>query len=78
MHPGRCSKVFTGDCNINRRVGSGRPSEVTVEEQMQLDDETTAVQLHCILIEKGYTISLRTMLRRKRGGAPRPKPRFVL
>ena len=34
-----------------------------VEEQMQQDDETTAVQLHRILTDKGYCISLRTILR---------------
>ena len=36
-----------------------------VEEQMQQDDETTAVQLHRILTDKDYCtcISLRTILR---------------
>ena len=34
-----------------------------VEEQMQQNDETTAVQLHRILTDKGYRISLRTILR---------------
>ena len=55
--------------SIARRVGSGRPSKVTaeikqiVEDQMRLDDETTAYQLHRLLTEKGYSISLRTILR---------------
>ena len=55
--------------SISRRVGSGRPSKETaeikrtVEEQMRKDDETTAYQLHCLLSEKGYSISLRTILR---------------
>ena len=55
--------------SIGRKVGSGRPSKVTaeikqiVEDQMRLDDETTAYQLHRILTEKGYSISLRTILR---------------
>ncbi len=54
---------------IGRRPGSGRSSkiipevEAIVEQQMQLDDETTAVQLHRILTDKGHTISLRTILR---------------
>ncbi len=54
---------------IGRKPGSGRPSvsipeiEAIVEEQMTLDDETTAIQLHRILASKGYEISLRTILR---------------
>ena len=61
-------KKFQETGNIKRRTRSGRPSKVTseikqvVEEQMCLDDETTAVQLHHTLIEKGYQISLRTIL----------------
>ena len=55
--------------SIERRPGSGGISKVTslvkelVEEQMQRDDETTAYQLHQMLVEKGVTISLRTILR---------------
>ena len=55
--------------SIGRRVGSGRPSKITaeikqiVEEQMRADDETTVYQLHRLLTEKGYSISLRTILR---------------
>ena len=54
--------------SIGRRVGSGRPSKITaeikqiVEERMRTDDETTAYQLHCLLTQKGYSISLRTIL----------------
>lgn len=54
---------------IHRLPGSGRVSKITeeikaiVEEQMRADDETTAVQLHKLLNDKGYTISLRTVLR---------------
>ena len=54
---------------IGRSAGSGRPSKITqeirniVEEQMRLDDETTAYQLHSILTSKGIPISLRTILR---------------
>ena len=55
--------------SIRRRVGSGRPTKITaeikqiVEAQMRADDETTAYQLHRLLTEKGYSISLRTILR---------------
>lgn len=73
----KCSRVgvhkflrkFEETGSIMRRVGSGRPSKVTaeikqiVEEQMRKDDETTAYQLHQLLSEKGYSISLRTILR---------------
>ena len=44
---------------LARRRGSGRPSKITdevkriVEAQMQLDDETTAVQLRALLAQKG-------------------------
>ena len=54
---------------IQRKPGSGRPSKVTaevkvtVEAKMQEDDETTAVQLNCLLDGKGFPISLRTILR---------------
>lgn len=62
-------KKFEETGTITRRVGSGRPSKVTaeikqiVEDQMRLDDETTAVQLYRLLKDKGYNISLRTILR---------------
>ena len=54
---------------IQRKLGSGRPSQVTAEvkvideAKMQEDDETTAVQLNCLLNGKGFPISLRTILR---------------
>lgn len=54
---------------IARKPGSGRLSKITsdvkrlVEEQMQLDDETTATQLHSFLLRKGINISLKTILR---------------
>ncbi len=53
--------------------GSGRPTKITeevkkiVEEQMQKDDETTASQLHRLLIDKGHPLSLRTILRCRTG-----------
>ena len=62
-------KVYQATGSIARRPGSGRPSKVTaeikqiVEEQMRLDDETTAYQLHHLLTQKGYSISLCTILR---------------
>lgn len=52
-----------------RLPGSGRPSKITpeikkiVEDRMQEDDETTAIQLFHLLTGKGYNISLRTILR---------------
>lgn len=55
---------------IARKEGSGRPTKVTpqvlatVEEQMNKDDETTALQLHKILNDKlGVAINVRTILR---------------
>ena len=45
-------KVYEATGWIARQPGSGRPSKITVEikdkveEQMRLDDETTAYQLH--------------------------------
>ena len=52
-----------------RRQGSGRLSKLTpdvmqiVEEQMQRDDETTAVQLMCLLAAHHRPLSLSTILR---------------
>ena len=54
---------------IGRRAGSGRRSKQTadvkaiMEEAMRADDETTAVRLRAILISKGYSLSLSTLLR---------------
>ena len=62
-------KKFQQTGSIARRPGSGRPSKITteikalVEQKMRSDDKTTAVQLHAILREHGYNISLRTILR---------------
>ena len=53
---------------IARKPGSGHPTKITeevltiVEDAMQCDDETTAVQLHSISSEKGVNISLNTIL----------------
>ena len=52
-----------------RRPGSGRPSKMRleiknlVEQQMRLDDETTAYQLHKLLVSSGSELSLQTILR---------------
>ena len=51
--------------SIDRKAGSGRPSKITtqvkrlVDQQLEKDDETTAYQLHHMLIENGIQISLR-------------------
>ena len=55
--------------NIERRPGSGRPTKMTapvkalVEQRMRDDDETTAVQLHALLLHHGHTMTLKTVLR---------------
>ena len=54
--------------SIGRRPGSGRLSKITeeikaiVDEQMNKDDQTTAYQLHCLLVSRGYNISIHTIL----------------
>ena len=61
------------DCYISsgticRLPVSGRQLRITdevtkvVEEAMQLDDKTTVCQLHVILTQQGYTLSLSTIL----------------
>ena len=55
--------------SIGGRPGSGRKSKVTdviralVDQQMRADDETSAFQLHKLLISKGHYLSIRTILR---------------
>ena len=62
-------KLFAARRTIARRPGSGRPFTLTgqtkeeVERIMQEDDETTATQLHQMLIQRGYNVSIRTVLR---------------
>ena len=55
---------------IGRRIGSGHVSKISaeikalVDRQMQLDDETSAMQLHAMLTEQhGINVSCRTILR---------------
>ena len=61
--------MFAERHTIARRSGSGRPSKITaevkqeVERIMQQDDETSAIQLHHLLRQRGYNISIRTVLR---------------
>ena len=61
----RLIKKFKETGTIARRPWSGRPtSDVLriVETQMQLDDETTAVQLQKILVDDGHPMCLQTIL----------------
>lgn len=56
-------------CTIARKPGSGCTSKITVhvqrivELQMRRDHETTAIQLHELLLHNGTSVSLRTVLR---------------
>ena len=65
-------KRYNRTGTVERCVGSGRPSTILpwvkaiVESQMREDDETTAVQLAAILSNKGYKLSLSTILRSRR------------
>lgn len=62
-------KLYTETGSIERKSGSGRLTKITarvkelVEAQMKGDDETTAYQLHRMLVENGIEISLMTILR---------------
>ncbi len=64
-------KVFAKTNSLVRRPGSQRPSKITpsvlrlVEAKMQCDD-TTAVQLHELLLRSGIFISLSTVNRSRR------------
>lgn len=65
-------KCYHNTGTINRKQGSGRRGKITaeiralVEERMRTDDETSAVQLHAMIAEKGYTLSITTVLRCRR------------
>ena len=54
---------------IGRKQGSGPRPKITeeiqalIEERMRSDDETSAVQLHSMLVARGYELSLATILR---------------
>ena len=66
---GKFLKRYEVSGTIARRAGSGRPTKITsevkqiVEEQMRCDDESTAYQLHALLIRLNYSLTLRTILR---------------
>ena len=53
---------------IGRLLGSGHKSKMTdgikriVDDQMKADDETSAFQLHRLLMSKGCYLSIRTIL----------------
>ena len=55
--------------NVERRPGSGRPTKMTtpvkalIEQRMMDDNETTAVQLHALLLHHGHIMTLKTVLR---------------
>lgn len=57
---------------VARKEGSGRPIKISpeamalIEEQMNADDETTALQLHKMLNERGIDVSKWTILRCRR------------
>ena len=65
-------KRFDETRSIVRRPGSGLWTVISddmkevVEQEMQRDDETTAQQLHAILVRKGYSVSMSTILRCRR------------
>ncbi len=54
-------KKFAKTGNLNRRTGSGLLLKITseinelVKQQMRLDDETTATQLHQLFTSRGTT-----------------------
>lgn len=56
-------KKYRETGSIARRPGSGRPCKITpamkalIDEQMEKDDETTAVQIHTLLISKVGVVS---------------------
>lgn len=68
----RLYKRFCETGSIARKSGSGRPTLLTatvlrvIEEMMQSDDETTALQLQRRLRQQGADISLTTILRGRR------------
>ena len=65
-------KRYAENHSIARKPGSGRLSQVTAEikalfeQQMHIEDETTAHQLHRLLQSRGYKISLCTVFRCRR------------
>ncbi len=68
----RFYKRYCNSGSIARRTGSGRPTLLTadrlelIEEMMQQDDETTAVQIRLLFLQRGVRLSLSTILRGRR------------
>ena len=69
----RCYKRYVETGSIARRQGSGKPILrtgalfQTIEDIMQADDETTAVQIRSYLLQRGQRLlSLSTILRARR------------
>lgn len=62
-------RQYTVSQCLSRKEGSGRPTKLTpevmriVEGKMSEDDDTTAYQLHKILKDQGFIISITTVLR---------------
>ena len=62
-------KRYAATGSISQKQGSGRKCKITeaikaiVEKQMREDNETSALQLHRLLLSKGHYLSIRTVLR---------------
>ena len=62
-------RQYTVSQCLSRKEGSGRPTKLTpevmriVEGKMSEDDETTAYQLHKILKDQGFIISITTHIK---------------
>ena len=61
-------RQYTVSQCLSRKEGSGRPTKLTTPEVMRIvegkmseDDETTAYQLHKILKDQGFIISITTV-----------------
>ena len=64
----RCTCKYKITGTIVRTPGSGRPSKITaevkalVERQMRHDDETTAAQLHVLLVRSGFAMDFKNSI----------------
>ena len=65
---GKFNVRYLATGSIAQRPGSGRRTKVTedvkriLDEQMKVDDEKIAMQLHVLLVDLGYSLSLGTIL----------------
>ena len=63
----RFLRNYANTQSLARKEGSGRPSKVTsqfkaiVEHYMEMDDETTAYQLHKLLADRGHVMTISTV-----------------